>query len=134
MMKKVVLGVFCLVFALCIATAAHAQGVKLVFSTMFPKSYTYVLNPSLDFCKKVETRSGGRVKFDLRLLHVPAQAPVLELQGVDPDDFMAGPGTESAEDAIPAVRCRGLDIDSEFRRHIPDNPSLGIAKIQKGRR
>jgi len=63
-MKKVSAAAFCLVFALCLATASHAQGVKLVFSTMFPKSYTYVLNPSLDFCKKVETRSGGRVKFD----------------------------------------------------------------------
>jgi TRAP-type C4-dicarboxylate transport system substrate-binding protein len=64
-MKKVLLVVFCLVFALCLVTTVHAQQVKLVFSTMFPTSYTYVLNPSLDFCKKVEARSGGRVKFDI---------------------------------------------------------------------
>ena len=64
-MKKVLLVVFCLVFALCLVTTVHAQKVKLVFSTMFPTSYTYVLNPSLDFCKKVEARSGGRVKFDI---------------------------------------------------------------------
>ena len=63
-MKKVLVAASCLVFAFCFAVAAHAQGVKLVFSTMFPKSYTYVLNPGLDFCKKVETRSGGKVKFD----------------------------------------------------------------------
>jgi TRAP-type C4-dicarboxylate transport system substrate-binding protein len=64
-MKKLLLVVFCLVLALSLATTVHAQKVKLVFSTMFPTSYTYVLNPSLDFCKKVEARSGGRVKFDI---------------------------------------------------------------------
>ncbi|MBU2234562.1 MAG: hypothetical protein KKE49_02830, partial [Proteobacteria bacterium] len=63
-MKKVSAVAFCLLFAFCLAGTAHAQEVKLVFSTMFPKSYTYVLNPGLDFCKKVEARSGGRVKFD----------------------------------------------------------------------
>jgi len=63
-MKKIFVAAFCLVFALCLAGTAHAQGVKLVFSTMFPKSYTYVLNPGLDFCKKVEAKSGGKVKFD----------------------------------------------------------------------
>ncbi|MDX9821976.1 MAG: TRAP transporter substrate-binding protein DctP, partial [Syntrophales bacterium] len=63
-MKKCVGLACCLVFAFCFTAAAHAQGVKMVFSSMFPKSYTYVLNPSLDFCKKVETKSGGKVKFD----------------------------------------------------------------------
>jgi TRAP-type C4-dicarboxylate transport system substrate-binding protein len=63
-MKKCVGLACCLVFAFCFAASAHAQGVKMVFSSMFPKSYTYVLNPSLDFCKKVETKSGGKVKFD----------------------------------------------------------------------
>ncbi len=64
-MKKVLLVAFCSVVALSLATTVHAQAVKLVFSTMFPKSYTYILNPSLDFCKKVEERSGGKVKFDI---------------------------------------------------------------------
>lgn len=64
-MKKVLLVAFCLVFALSLATTVHAQKFKFIFSTMFPTSYTYVLNPSLDFCKKVEARSGGRVKFDI---------------------------------------------------------------------
>jgi len=63
-MKKCVGLACCLVFAFCFTATAHAQGVKMVFSSMFPKSYTYVLNPSLDFCKKVETKSGGKVKFD----------------------------------------------------------------------
>ena len=63
-MKKIFCFACCLVLAVGLATAAHAQGVKLVFSSMFPKSYTYVLNPSLDFCKKVEAKSGGKVKFD----------------------------------------------------------------------
>lgn len=64
-MKKVLLVAFCSVVALSLATTVQAQAVKLVFSTMFPKSYTYILNPSLDFCKKVEARSGGKVKFDI---------------------------------------------------------------------
>jgi TRAP-type C4-dicarboxylate transport system substrate-binding protein len=63
-MKRVMQLIFCLVFALCLVTTVHAKTVKLVFSTMFPPSYTYVLNPGLDFCKKVEARTGGKVKFD----------------------------------------------------------------------
>lgn len=63
-MKRVMQLIFCLVLALCLVTTVHAKTVKLVFSTMFPPSYTYVLNPGLDFCKKVEARTGGKVKFD----------------------------------------------------------------------
>ncbi len=63
-MKKVLLGSFFLVAALCLSTTVHAKTVRLVFSTMFPPSYTYVLNPGLDFCKNVEAKSGGRIKFD----------------------------------------------------------------------
>ena len=63
-MKKILLVAFCLVIALSLATTVQAQKFKLIFSTMFPTSYTYILNPSLDFCKKVEARSGGKVKFD----------------------------------------------------------------------
>ncbi len=63
-MKKCLATIFGLVFVCCVTASAHAQAVKLVFSTMFPKSYTYVLNPGLDFCKQVEARSGGKVKFD----------------------------------------------------------------------
>jgi len=36
---------------------------ELIFSTMFPLSYTYLVEPSFAFCDKVEERSGGRVKF-----------------------------------------------------------------------
>jgi C4-dicarboxylate-binding protein DctP len=63
-MKRIVLLVSCLVLALSLAATVQAKAVKLIFSTMFPPSYEYVLNPGLDFCKKVEARSGGRVTFD----------------------------------------------------------------------
>lgn len=64
MMKKVFFIALCLLLALCLVTTVQAKSQRLVFSTMFPPSYTYVLNPGLDFCKKVEKRTGGAVKFD----------------------------------------------------------------------
>ncbi len=63
-MKKFLVAGFCMVISLCLGGVVQAKTEKLVFSTMFPPSYTYVLNPGLDFCKKVEERTDGRVKFD----------------------------------------------------------------------
>ena len=37
--------------------------IELTLSTMFPLSYTYILNPTFAFCEKVEERTNGRVKF-----------------------------------------------------------------------
>ena len=39
--------------------------IELVFSTMFPLSYKYIVNPSFDWCHKVEKRTNGRVKFTI---------------------------------------------------------------------
>jgi len=64
-MKKILLLTFCLVLVLCSVTTVYAKTEKLVFSTMFPSSYTYIVNPGLDFCKKVEARTNGEVKFDI---------------------------------------------------------------------
>lgn len=38
---------------------------ELIFSTMFPLSYEYIVNPSFAWCEKVEERTGGRVKFTI---------------------------------------------------------------------
>ncbi|HEC91709.1 MAG TPA: TRAP transporter substrate-binding protein [Candidatus Atribacteria bacterium] len=64
-MKRILLLTFCLVLVLCLAMTVHAKTERLIFSTMFPESYTYILEPSIDFCKKVEERTGGEVKFDI---------------------------------------------------------------------
>jgi len=64
-MKKFLLLIICLVLALCSATTVYAKTQTLIFSTMFPESYTYIFDPGVDFCKKVEARTNGEVKFDI---------------------------------------------------------------------
>jgi len=66
------------------------------------------------------TDAGGGVEFDLWRFDLPTQPPVPEIQGVGADDFMTGPGAQTAEDAVMAFRRRVPDIHAQFRRDLPD--------------
>lgn len=63
-MKKILTIILCVfLFTGLFANGYAAQ--KLVVSTMFPTSYTYLLEPTIDFCEKVEAISKGEIKFDI---------------------------------------------------------------------
>lgn len=63
-MKKISTIIICL-FLLSFVLINGYAAQKLIASTMFPTSYTYLLNPLLDFCEKVEAISKGEIKFDI---------------------------------------------------------------------
>jgi len=63
-MRKIFTFLVCLFLLSFLLTTGYASE-KLVLSTMFPTSYTYLLNPTLDFCEKVEGLSGGEIEFDI---------------------------------------------------------------------
>ena len=64
MMKKFLVLLSCILLGLFLITTSSVAVERFVFSTMFPTSYTYLLEPAEDFCKKVEELSGGEIEFD----------------------------------------------------------------------
>lgn len=44
---------------------SNAEPIKIIYSTYFPASYDYLLNPVINFTEKVEKQSNGRVKFKI---------------------------------------------------------------------
>lgn len=63
-MKKILTVLVSLLLISCLFSSGYAAQ-KLIVSSMFPTSYTYLLNPTLDFCEKVEALSNGEIKFDI---------------------------------------------------------------------
>jgi len=62
--KKIFTIIVCLFLFSCMLSNGYAAQ-KLIVSSMFPTSYTYLLNPTLDFCEKVEALSKGEIQFDI---------------------------------------------------------------------
>ena len=69
--------------------------------------------------------------FDLRFLDVPAQSAVQEFQSVHADDLVAGPGAETAEDAVVAFHRRRGDLDPQLLRHVPHRLRRGVLVVEQ---
>ncbi len=63
-MKKNLVLIFCILIGLLMLTTNGVAAERFVFSTMFPTSYTYLLEPAEAFCEKVEALSNGEIEFD----------------------------------------------------------------------
>jgi len=63
MRKKLILSL-CLLMVLTVGAMGSIAAERFVFSTMFPTSYTYLLEPAEDFCENVEKLSNGELEFD----------------------------------------------------------------------
>jgi len=69
------------------AVSAQSKPIELIFSTYWPTSYTYLWEPIVNFSKKVDMESNGRVKFKLynsgQLFGGKEEFPALERGDID---------------------------------------------------